>query len=825
MADIQEAIRRLTIEATARGVSETSALLKRMVETQNEVTVSSEKSERATQTMERRLESIQRRYDDEYRKRRELLKLEKDLDAARAQGLLTSQRQSELIALAATRLNMGTNANGLYARSLAAAEAQANGLASRLGPMGTLLASIGPSGLVAAAGLGAAAFAAYKLVDASNTFARDMLQLRDVSQTLGLTTTQFQAIADEGSKFALSEERIGQVLQRFTAQMEEFRRGQGELFALVQRIDPALAREMASARDTATAIDYLARVYEKAGDARQKLDRAIGGRNGGTVGLLFEDVGRQGGVNLVAKEFEKSGDAIDRHMIEKIARLKAEIDDMAGDAQRNFASIFSLQVLESQHRFYENWRDISRIAKEFSVSSDWDKFIADLTSNKLVAAFSMIQGLAIIMPQMLGRGLAGPQGSGAQSVDESGFLGLGPTPLPGARPNAAIDRSALELEINLEKQRIGALGSAATATERLAQRKRELALAVKDNVISQQDYNRALGMAGLETVMQLEARRIGLLGEMALVDDIVAQKQREVNLARAQGVRITQAESAAILERTRLMAEYAKLEGPRGKLQFERDQIGRTDVDATVAARLRSEGLPIDLNSATAAEIRFNETLRESKALLIETGSGALRTFRSELSQTGNAWDALGRTALKTLDAIAMKLADKAIENAITGMFSGLGRGGAAAVAAGGARGGLLGGFLIPGFLEQGGIVGPGMTMAGRYVHPAYFDDAPHYNKGGIVGAGPDAFPIIAHRDEEVIRRDDPRHRWNGGTTAPGGQPVVLNYNDNRVFNDTSPQVAAMLIARDRQEWPKKKAEILRDLRKGRGSDPNFYSP
>jgi len=799
MADVQEAVRRLTIEATARGVSETTALLHRMVGAQNEVTVASEKSEKSTQTMERRLESIQKRYDEEYRKQRELLKLEKDLDTARSQGLLTSKRQSELIALAATQMGAGAAGNGLYAKSLALAEAQAQAFASRLGPIGGLMAGLSPATLAAGAALGVVTVALYKAHEAANAFAADMLKLRDVSQTIGLSSTQFQAIADEGAKFALSEDRIGQVLQRFTAQMEEFRRGQGDLFALVQRIDPALAREMAAARDTATAIDTLARVYEKAGDARQKLDRAIGGRNGGTVGLLFQEVGKQGGVDAVTAEFEKSGDAIDKHMIEKVARLKAEIDDMAGDARRNFQSIFSTEVLEAEYKFYETWREISRAAKDFSLSSDWDKFIDGLNKALRLSAIKM--------------GLMSERGFGAQSVDETGMQLPPDTPLPQSRPGQVIDRSTMELELNLEKARIGALGSAATATERLTQRKRELALAVHDNVITQGEYNRALGAAGLETAIQLAGRRIALLGEAASVDEVVIQKQREINLARAQGVRITREESAAILERTKLQTEYSRLPN---KLQFERDQIGRSDIDATVAGRLRSEGLPIDMDSATASEMRFNEQLRQTKDLLVETGTGAMRSFRSELEQGANAWDALGKAGLKALDNILMKLADKTLDRAVTGLLNGVGATGKT-----GATGGLLGGFIIPGILHEGGL-GMNAPSSGRYMHPAYFENAPRFH-GGKTPWGPGEMPAIIRPEEEVLTTRDPRHAWNGGGSARGGD--TFNFTDNRTFNDVTPNVMAQLEVRLKQERPHIVAEAMKAMKKQRGSDPNAYAP
>lgn len=82
---------------------------------------------------------------------------------------------------------------------------------------------------------------------------------------------------------------------------------------------------------------------------------------------------------------------------------------------------------------------------------------------------------------------------------------------------------------------------------------------------------------------------------------------------------------------------------------------------------------------------------------------------------------------------------------------------------------------IAAGVAHTGGIVGSG-AIASRYVHPAYFDNAPRFAMGGIAGLGPDEVPIVAHRDEEVIRRDDPRHRYNN-SGAGGGSSFAPVYN------------------------------------------------
>ena len=75
---------------------------------------------------------------------------------------------------------------------------------------------------------------------------------------------------------------------------------------------------------------------------------------------------------------------------------------------------------------------------------------------------------------------------------------------------------------------------------------------------------------------------------------------------------------------------------------------------------------------------------------------------------------------------------------------------------------------MIGGGMHAGGIVGRELTFT-RYVHPAYFDNAPRYHSGGIAG---DETPIIAQRGEGVFTP--------GQMAAMGGHsPVNVTVNNN----------------------------------------------
>lgn len=160
-------------------------------------------------------------------------------------------------------------------------------------------------------------------------------------------------------------------------------------------------------------------------------------------------------------------------------------------------------------------------------------------------------------------------------------------------------------------------------------------------------------------------------------------------------------------------------------LNFERDQMGRSSVDQTVAARLRAAGQPMDMNGATAAQIRFNEQLKTSRDLAYDFASG----FASDMRRGTDAVTALGNA----LGRFADKLADMAVNDLVNSAFGGLTKSGGgggniftsiASLIGGPAWSGAnmtgIGGFATGGFTGAGGKYEPaGVVHRGEYVFSA----------------------------------------------------------------------------------------------------------
>ena len=115
----------------------------------------------------------------------------------------------------------------------------------------------------------------------------------------------------------------------------------------------------------------------------------------------------------------------------------------------------------------------------------------------------------------------------------------------------------------------------------------------------------------------------------------------------------------------------------------------------------------------------------------------------------------------------------------LEGLFSSIGSG-----IAGWFTGGSTGGATTPadpGLILQahsGGVVGYD-PLGRRDVDPGLFRSAERFHGGGLVGLRSGEVPIVALRGEEVLTRNDPRHRFNldgtqGGVTVVV-QPTVTN--------------------------------------------------
>jgi hypothetical protein len=306
------------------------------------------------------------------------------------------------------------------------------------------------------------------------------------------------------------------------------------------------------------------------------------------------------------------------------------------------------------------------------------------------------------------------------------------------------------------------------------------------------------------------SREVALLGMASGQREIALAGLRAENELKRMGVDTSTALSQAYIreaENTARLNQERNAAKLSSDIMFERDQLGRTQTEQTVASRLRGAGLPLD--HAIGGQIELNEQLKIGKDLASDFAKG----FASDLRNGVSAMEALGNAAGRLGD----RLLDMAMDQAISGLFKSLLGGGGAgglfsSMFGGGGGGGDFG--VSPGdfaTFHGGGMVGgPGGSR--RYVHPAYFDDAPRMHRGGIAG---DEVPIIARRGEEVLTAADPRHRNNSGGSgvsihfapvidargADAAQIAVLRQEMRSMIATTMPKIANQVVRDRTRAW------------------------
>lgn len=152
----------------------------------------------------------------------------------------------------------------------------------------------------------------------------------------------------------------------------------------------------------------------------------------------------------------------------------------------------------------------------------------------------------------------------------------------------------------------------------------------------------------------------------------------------------------------------------------------------------------------------------------------ALDRFSQAVANGANAfgalWDSFRAFAGDFLQKIVQMIEQQIIFNLVSGLLKS-----------------VAGGFNGTGFSQaqldagqifhEGGVVGQTAAPT-RLVMPEWFERARRYHLGGIAGLAPNEVPAILEQGEEVLTRDDPRHRANGGASGGGGNATIVNVFD-----------------------------------------------
>lgn len=181
----------------------------------------------------------------------------------------------------------------LAALSSAAVEVRGriDGLVSSTGSVGAVLGRLGPAGLAAAAGIGAAAVATRQFMSA----VRDGDQLQKFADRVGVSSAALQELRFAAERSGVEAGTLDRALQGLTRRAAEAAKGQGELLGVAKEYGLTLTDSAGRVRSTVDLLGDLSDVIRQTGDESEELrivTKAFGEEAGGMVNLLRQ--GREG---------------------------------------------------------------------------------------------------------------------------------------------------------------------------------------------------------------------------------------------------------------------------------------------------------------------------------------------------------------------------------------------------------------------------------------------------------------------------------------------------------------------------------------------------
>lgn len=381
----------------------------------------------------------------------------------------------------------------------------------------------------------------------------------------------------------------------------------------------------------------------------------------------------------------------------------------------------------------------------------------------------------------------------------------------------ALDQSAIDQEISARQKALSVAGAA----DRIRLNGEIEALRIQRETAAQQSAQAA------ETARkQLENEVEGLHQRLLSATGRSAEAQR-LALEREFGELIKRLESsgdAAGLQIARQLfdVEVARTELEKVQREYERHlaAMGRAEqslqlqIESGLITERQGRRQIVDLHQATAAEIeKLIPKMRELAAATADPDAIArVKDLEIELGRLKIVTDDIKRAiasaftdglsagiegllngeqtlkgALSSLFDNVLRSINKQVADDITDMIT------SALKGLGSSSGGNSDGFAgamswLASLFHQGGIAG---GSAPRTRVPAIaFAGAPRYHSGGIAGLKPDEVPAVLRLGEEVLTRDDPRHRANG-VSAP--VTVIIQTPDAGSFRANQTELAARI--------------------------------
>ncbi|MGE0522035.1 MAG: phage tail length tape measure family protein [Variibacter sp.] len=827
-----ETIRKVRVVGSSTGLKEVTSDLQKMATAQDGVSQSSERVGRATLSMEKRYESLRRRFDADYRAQQDFAKVSRDLARARQQGFGDEEYHNKLLDAAAQRygvVGQSMVANSKHANDNALAVGKASrqwgqlsyqlndsfvSLASGQSPMMVLIQQgsqlqgvFGATTLAGVFAFGAIAAAAAKAAQNAATLERRQVAFNNALRLSGGASGQsFESSEDIARRLGqFGTQSIGDI-RAVEVELMRFRNISGDAFEATLRA--AMNLSSSGFGDLRTSVVAIGKAIQDPIRGLEGL-RDAGVRVSAAQEMMITDlyrVGKQAQVTAAILKLleEQAGGAT-----AKSADTLSGAWGRLGNALDGAGTTVGKEILE-----FTNLRGIVERTAEA-----WERFNrARRAGGSLPAAMAAGMGYGgtpapapkgpSLEEAMRQRGELQPKYNAADYGFVQGQeeyrqrVGLVVNALELERREAGL--TEVQLRILHEQQKAGA--EAHTAAGRAID-------GYVRSIMAARELRQFIDNTRMMTEsVKIEAQTIGM-GQAAAA--AFRLEQEALAQARIRGIAYGREATAMIhaeAEAYRQAAQAAADLKLRSDLVFERSQLGRTDTEANIASRLRSiygDDLSSAAAQSAAAMMRVNEQLKQTRDLSMEFVSGFSSDLRNGLRNGEDFWDAFAKAGMNAINRLADRLMDIALQNLVLKAFGGLlgGWSGGVPLAGGAAIG--QGGI---GHAHTGGVIGE-TSFVSRYVHPAYFDDAPRYHTGldmgPIGGLAHNERPIIAKVGERVVTPE----QWNAATS---GGPQITYAPVYNVAQGADPRAIMELAKAQQKDRAEFKSNVIAAVREAR---------
>lgn len=540
-----EVVRTIKIVGTTEGIDGAKAKLDQLAGATKAVAVASTETSRATLSAESAYRKLAMSIDPAYRETTMMAKAQRDLTLAQQQGIITTQRQTEMMALASKRYGPGGALPGL-----------AGGAGSLLGGLGI--------------GLGIAELS--KIPGEITNIVHEVAGLSHLAETIGITTKQLQELQYAGAQVHLTTETMNAALEKFSKNLGEAQTGTGTLAKIFA------TNHIKISGDVTKDFETVANLVQHATNAEQKnlITTAAFGKTAEEMGLLFK--GGAAGIREAMDEADRIGAVISDDKINRIAEL-----------DKKFVSLATTLEIAFKEAVIDGVFAVGSLAGKMN---DLSKSADDVWSNpnfRNIMAFAFGKGAISSGPlaQLISgyEGTPVSRGSDASISYSSGFAGMlgSPRQAEDASMAALSNMRATPTDTDLARQ-----AAAAAAQKKFDQ----ALLSVQKATVALQAQAATFGMAAgpaAEYQKQQELINVAQENLIALTPDVLKKIDAQAKAYGEAAAQLEKMQAAATAEQFLAQSLYDAVAGAKS-LSDAFGKLANSIAQAVVQAALLGQG-------------------------------------------------------------------------------------------------------------------------------------------------------------------------------------------------------------------------------------------